>query len=98
MSGEPGRRWPWGYGRAPALCCDECGHAIGAGRTHFITAGNVLLCGGCMVPTFGTQSLHARHYPACAEDWHDMYDHPLKLATRAAAWMLLTDAERKRSD
>jgi hypothetical protein len=91
---SPGRRWPWGYGRAPALCCDECGRRIGQRRFHCVVDNTKLLCSRCL----GDRGLHAKYYPACAEDWHDMYDHPLKLATRAAAWFVLTDSESRRPE
>lgn len=91
------RRWPWGYGRAPALYCDECGRRIGRERLHFILDSidsTRLMCGRCI----DRRELHAKYYPACPDgDWHDMYDHPLKLATRAAAWFILSDAESRRS-
>jgi hypothetical protein len=86
-------RWPWGYGRAPALYCDECGRHIGQRRSHFILDGTRLLCGRCI----DRRELHAAYFPSCPRLWHDLYDHPFQTASRAAAWFLLTDAERKRA-
>lgn len=83
-------RFPWGRGPAPALYCDECGRCIGKRNTHFIVDSNNLLCSGCIVPrSGGTQRLHAKYYPACPDGWHDMFDHKLSLASRAAAWFVL---------
>jgi hypothetical protein len=37
---------------------------------------------------------HADAYPGCPEEWHDMHDHPLSFATRAAvAWLLAPPPE-----
>jgi hypothetical protein len=88
------RRWPWGYGRAPALYCDECGRRIGQRRFHCVVS---MTPSCCAAGAWGGRGLHAKYYPACAENWHDMYDHPLKMATRAAAWFILTDAEIRRA-
>jgi hypothetical protein len=86
-------RFPWGAGRAPALRCDQCRRRIGQRRFHCVVDNTKLLCSRCL----GDRGLHAKYYPACAEDWHDMYDHPLKLATRAAAWFVLDSPERKQA-
>ncbi|NDJ90579.1 hypothetical protein [Mycolicibacter kumamotonensis] len=39
----------------------------------------------------GRRDAHGRLYPDCPVPWHDAYDHPLKMATKAAARALLTD-------
>jgi late competence protein required for DNA uptake (superfamily II DNA/RNA helicase) len=89
-------RWPWGHGPAPALRCDECGKRIGKPRTHFIPASENLLCPSCMVLTrSGSVRLHAKYYPDCPETWHDMWDHSLSHATRAGAWFVLPDPEKR---
>lgn len=43
------------------------------------------------------QEAHVRWYPACPHDWHDMFDHGGRFATRAGAWYALTDPENKRA-
>jgi hypothetical protein len=49
-----------------------------------------------MVPDFGsTRLLHAKYYPDCQEHWHDMFDHHISHATRAAAWVVLEDPRRR---
>lgn len=83
-------RFPWGDGPAPALDCHECGRRIGKQRLHFITKfghqPGRLLCGKCR----DNKSLHAKYYPDCPDDWHDMWDHPCHGATtRATAWLIL---------
>lgn len=94
--GDAGR-WPWGTGPAPALCCDECRKRIGKSRTHFVIASGNLLCPGCLVLTRGSSArLHAKYYPDCPEDWHDMWNHNISHATRAAAWFVLAEPERRR--
>jgi hypothetical protein len=84
-------RWPWGAGPAPALRCDECGKRIGRRRLHFVTASAHLLCGSCL----DKRQLHTKYYPDCPENWHDMYDHGGQLATRAAAWFVLNNPEKR---
>ncbi|MGO9155885.1 hypothetical protein [Mycobacterium sp.] len=85
--------WPWGAGRAPALRCDECGKRIGQRRLHCVLDPARMICGRCL----GKRQLHATYYPDCPKDWHDMYDHPLSFATRAAAWFVLDDPESRRT-
>ena len=85
-------RWPWGAGPAPALRCDECGKRIGRRRLHFVlTDGARLLCGRCTE----RRDLHAVYFPHCPKSWHDLYDHDLRLATRAAAWFVLDTPEKR---
>jgi hypothetical protein len=86
-------RWPWGAGPAPALRCDECGKRIGRRRLHALieTDRMHLLCGRCL----DRQDLHANYYPDCPEIWHDMFDHHISYTSRAAAWFVLTDPERR---
>jgi len=93
-------RYPWGAGRAPALRCDGCGRQIGMGiGHHVIRDGAVLLCRHCRDPRTraAMQEAHVRWYPACPHDWHDMFDHGGRFATRAGAWYALTDPENKRA-
>ncbi|MBX7434167.1 hypothetical protein JDV09_18895 [Mycobacterium sp. Y57] len=83
-------RFPWGNGPAPALPCSHCGRTIAKRRGHLTFDGTVLLCGKCVeAPT--PQAAHARHYPDCPHRWHDMWDHPVQFASRAAAWLILND-------
>lgn len=85
-------RWPWGsVGPAPALRCDECGRRIGARRLHFVLDEARLLCVRCI----DNRELHAAYFPSCPRLWHDMNDHPWRLATRAAAWCVLSDPKSK---
>ena len=79
-------RWPWGTGPAPPHDCHECGRRIGERRFHCIINNTHVLCGKCI----DKRHLHATYYPDCPENWHDMYDHALHFATRAAAWYVLT--------
>jgi hypothetical protein len=90
-------RFPWGNGAAPALRCDECGKRISKPQgLHGVTESQNLLCGRCLVPQHaGTQCLHAKYYPDCPEAWHDMFDHHISYATRAAAWLVLPDPEKR---
>jgi len=39
--------------------------------------------------------LHAVYFPHCPKSWHDLYDHDLLLATRAAAWFVLDTPEKR---
>lgn len=89
---RPRTRFPWGAGPAPALRCDECGKRIGKPRGHCcILDGAYLLCLRCLLPA----GMHAKYYPDCPEHWHDMFYHDISYATRAAAWLVLDDPERK---
>jgi hypothetical protein len=84
-------RFPWGSGPAPAHDCHECGKHIGNRRFHCIVDNTRVLCGRCL----DQRHLHTKYYPECPDAWHDMYDHDLKLATRAAAWFVLNDPEKR---
>jgi hypothetical protein len=79
-------RWPWGHGPAPALRCDECGKRIGARRMHCVINDNNLLCVKCL----SSGALHTKYYPECPEKWHDMQDHAVQFATRAAGWLVIS--------
>ena len=80
-------RFPWGSGPAPALDCHECGKRIGKRRFHCIIDNTRVLCARCL----DQRHLHTKYHPDCPTSWHDMYDHDIKLATRAAAWHLLAN-------
>jgi hypothetical protein len=80
-------RFPWGAGPAPPLDCSTCGHRIGKRRFHCIIGNTRVLCGRCM----NQRHLHTEYYPDCRAAWHDMYDHGVQFATRAAAWYVLTE-------
>jgi hypothetical protein len=85
-------QWPWGAGPAPALRCDQCGKRIGRRRLHCVLGdGARLLCSRCL----SRRELHAVYYPDCPVRWHDMYDHGLSFATRAAAWFVLDNPETR---
>jgi hypothetical protein len=91
MTGQS--RFPWGSGPAPALDCSVCGHRMGKRRGHFIFEHNRLICGRCADwPNGSSVAAHARHYPDCPKKWHDMWDHLDCMATRAAAWYVLSRA------
>jgi hypothetical protein len=79
-------RFPWGSGPAPALDCHACGTRVGKQRFHCIIDNTRVLCGRCM----NLPQLHAKYYPDCPVAWHDMYDHGVNLASRAA-----TDPEKR---
>jgi hypothetical protein len=72
---------------APPVDCDQCGRRIGARRVHYVATTAtplVVVCVRCL-----GRGAHARIYPACPEQWHDMHDHDLSFASRAAvAWLL----------
>ena len=70
---------------APSLNCGECGRTIAKARTHCLTSTNQLLCSRCL----GTRGMHDKIYPDCPSHWHDMHDHPVRFATRAAAAHIL---------
>lgn len=91
-------RFPWGAGPAPALRCDECGKRIGIRRGHHVLSdGEILLCGGCRTSYSAGRGrgMHSKYYPDCPDSWHDMFDHPGHLATRAAAWFVLSDPAKR---
>lgn len=70
--------------KAEPFNCHHCRRLIGQRRTHLIVNGHVL-CIRCMEK----RELHPIYWPDCPEAWHDMYDHGLTFATRAAAqWTL----------
>ena len=91
-------RWPWGNGPAPALNCGECSRRIGKNASHLITESGHLLCSRCLFPDCGTRRLHAKYYPGCDVDWHDMWDHNTSSATRAGAWFALARRGRRLRD
>ena len=93
MNAAPGP-FPWGDGPPPVLSCEECGARLVKGRGHYVVAGAHLLCSGCLLPDGGlgsTRRLHARYYPNCPDARHEMWDHEVRNATRAAAWYLLLE-------
>ena len=86
--------FPWGDGPAPVLRCEECSRRLVRGRGHYIVAGRHLLCSGCLLPDCGhgsTRRLHEKYHPACPARDHDMWNHEVRNATRAAAWYLLLE-------
>jgi hypothetical protein len=80
---------------APALNCGHCRRQLGKTVGHLLIGAEPyspdrLLCTHCMSPKRTVaQSLHGRYYPDCGDAWHDLYDHPIAHATRAAAAHLL---------
>jgi hypothetical protein len=80
------RRWPWGAGPAPPLRCHACDHIIGKRRFHCMISAHRLLCVRCLE----YRHLHGRYYPDCDVPWHDLHDHGVLFATRAAAWFVIT--------
>jgi hypothetical protein len=87
-------RWPWGTGPAPPHDCSACGHRIGKRRFHCIVDNTHVLCGRCM----NQRHLHAKYYPDCPVAWHDMYDHGVHFATRAAVWYVLAEISTNRKE
>jgi hypothetical protein len=89
-----------------ALHCAVCGKPIGKHRTHVLlltdpasdasdtpadVSADRLLCITCSEAT----TLHNRYHPHCPRTWHDLYDHPLYLATnRTTATHALEQAHR----
>lgn len=63
---------------APALDCALCGRTIGKRGLHVLTEDRKVLCSRCT-----DRPAHARLYPGCPHQWHDVYDHPLSPGTRA---------------
>lgn len=75
---------------APALDCSQCGKRIGKARTHvYVPATGTVWCLKCFSPFTGSRPVHARTYPDCPETWHDMYDHPHSIGTRAGIAALI---------
>ena len=70
--------------KAQPMPCHDCGRIIGA-RKHHILSGLSLRCYEC----FTWPGKHAEAFPNCPHEWHDMYDHGTRLATRAAAAHIL---------
>jgi hypothetical protein len=70
---------PWGVGKPPALHCHDCQKPIPAKRQHYLFEGSLLLCEGCIYPGAdwmrSSRPTHAKHYPTCTRQWHDMWDH-----------------------
>jgi hypothetical protein len=77
----------------PALRCDECGQRLGKARGHLVTASQNLVCARCALEN--ARRLHTKYYPDCPEDWHDVFDHHIGHATRAGAWFVLADPEKR---
>ena len=74
---------------APPLDCAVCHRTIAKKRTHYLLGDRTadrLVCGRCLA---AGPELHARFYPDCPDGWHDLYDHPMSLASRAAAATVL---------
>ncbi|MEC4763820.1 hypothetical protein VT930_11965 [Mycobacterium sherrisii] len=84
---------PWGTGPAPTHNCHHCGRRIGKSCTHFLIPATrparFVLCPRCAV--IDGRINHAKYYPECPWEWHDLQDHGVHFATRAAAWSLLND-------
>jgi hypothetical protein len=81
--------------KAPPIDCAACGRRIGKRAGHVLLgypddlAVDKVICLGCMMNHTSTRLLHARFYPNCEHDWHDLWDHQHCGATRAAAAHLL---------
>ena len=77
---------------APPVDCGHCGRRMGARRTHYVLTDlrpPVVVCIKC----FG-RAFHGDTYPDCPHEWHDMHDHGLSFATRAAVpWVLAHEQE-----
>lgn len=64
---------------------------------------NRILCLRCFTGQRGRndyyrgQAAHAKFYPDCSVGWHDMHDHPVRFATRAAAHHILQAADSSRA-
>jgi hypothetical protein len=78
-----------------AINCVVCDRPISP-RRHVVLLGTRddydparVVCTRCMQ---NSNPLHARFWPDCPEAWHDLYDHPHALATKAAAVYLLDEA------
>ena len=58
--------------------------------------GNLLLCSRCTESWHGSsRAAHAKQYPDCPTDWHDMWDHFTCSGTRAGIWYVLTGRIKK---
>lgn len=79
-------RFPWGEGRAPALDCSQCHRQMGLRAPHLIIGKRLVICVKCA----DARGSHSRYFPECADQWHDLRDHPLDYATRAGAWCVLS--------
>ena len=77
---------------APPVDCTHCGRRIGARRVHYVAVHATpvaVMCVKCLGRT-----AHTHTYPECPYQWHDMHDHDLSFATRAAvAWLLAQPTE-----
>jgi hypothetical protein len=70
--------------RTAPFDCHACGRRIEP-RAHCIVCDRFVLCVSCME----NRRNHATYYPDCSAPWHDMFDHGVMFATRAAAALLL---------
>jgi hypothetical protein len=72
------------------MACGNCGRVMGKTRTHLILDGPVIperiVCIRCIA---NARAAHTEFYPDCSVGWHDVYDHPMSFATRAAAANML---------
>jgi hypothetical protein len=68
---------------AEPLNCDMCRRHIGKTATHYVTEAGPLLCTRCI----SKRQTHSLLYPIphCRRLWHDMFDHGVVFASRAAA-------------
>jgi hypothetical protein len=63
--------------------CTQCHTAIGRGSVHVLLGPRqmTLVCIRCA----NDPGIHRRIYPDCPHPWHDLHDHPVRFASRAAA-------------
>ncbi|MCV7317269.1 hypothetical protein H7J77_17175 [Mycolicibacillus parakoreensis] len=67
-----------------AYRCNVCNRRLGLNRMHLVVNNTTILCARCA--NENGRRLHSELHPDCPEDWHDVYDHPLKFATRAGVF------------
>jgi hypothetical protein len=68
------------------IFCQHCAKPIGKDRLHAVVNADTVLCCDCT----SIAGQHARYHPDCPRDWHDMWDHDLKLADRACTHLILS--------
>jgi len=56
---------------APPLDCVACDGTIAKRRGHNLTDDGRVLCSPCLF----VKANHARLWPSCDVDWHDVFDH-----------------------
>jgi hypothetical protein len=65
--------------------CSACGRRIPKRALHPLCGDDLVVC---CTRCLGSHQVHAELYPDCPKPWHDVYDHPLKLCSLAAARLL----------